>query len=75
MTDTDSDSANRTDGTTTGELEIEDGILARAERAYPACATRRELFRRVFEKGVCARECELREDDGGGDQTRPESCH
>lgn len=45
--------------TTTSELEIEDDLLERAKAAYPACSTRRELVRRVFERGVCARERDL----------------
>lgn len=45
--------------TTTSEIEIEDDLLDRAKAAYPACSTRRELVRRVFERGLCAREREL----------------
>jgi hypothetical protein len=61
------DESAGTVSTTTGTLEIEDDLLERAHNVYPAAATRTELFRRIFEKGVCARERELQDHESGED--------
>lgn len=55
----DNDGTPTKNGTTITDLEIEDDLLDRAQSVYPATSTRRELVRRVFERGVRARETEI----------------